>query len=776
MLSNFLMSKGYLRISFFTVLAAACTALSGYGQNHVSGQGGYFLLEDQIKEKFDLNTANVQDLDLPLQEWTHVTVRTALGGKDYTLSLSPYSVRSWDFKLLVQGADGMLRETEPEPPRTYSGEVLEAPGSMVAASIIDGRMTAAVQLNPQELWFVQPLFDQVLDTPRSAHVVYSAAHGSGGNWTCGTDERHSGHDDCNGCQSAPTSGGKAALGTGFKICEIAYDTDVEYYQKNGSSVASTMHDIEKVTNSLRVIYERDVDITYEVTVIIVRTAEPDPYTSTDSSTLLDQFRNHWNGTKGSVKRDTAHLMTGKNLNGGVIGVAWVGVICNKNLGYGLSESKFSGNFNNRVTLTAHEVGHNWNAGHCSGSTCHIMCATLGGCGGIGLPNFGPTSINSITNFKNSRTCLDDQGDPQVLPFTDNFPSTTLNTDKWSHKNGAQINANAVNEPTPPNSLNLDASGSAEFAEDEIRSNFIRLSGQVDVEVSYHTQHRGVENGEELVVEYWNDNLTWKELNRITSNGVDQNNFVSHSHVMPIDAYHDEFRLRFRTEVNATDDDWYIDNVEVTAGMLPDPPILSSITPKAGIEGGFTAVTLTGQNFTLIPPMTVTFGGNLAGFVNVVNANTITCFTPTGNNGWVDVEVSSAAGSGALTNGYRYFPILGDPFNATDIMTDSVDAPEDLNLIFSGVSKNPFTAYLSFGGGPTPTSFGTMGLDFPIILLLSSNLNIQGFALVPITLPQGFGPLDIYIHALGFKSGGDIVWSTGGNNPNGSGSIWIHLNN
>ncbi|MFQ5806245.1 MAG: immunoglobulin domain-containing protein, partial [Phycisphaerae bacterium] len=110
-----------------------------------------------------------------------------------------------------------------------------------------------------------------------------------------------------------------------------------------------------------------------------------------------------------VLRDVAHLMTGKDLNGGVIGIAWLGVICNTSQGYGLSQSRFTGNFTNRVGLTAHEVGHNWDAVHCDGDgDCFIMCSGLGGCA-HNVTRFGSRSIGDIVPFRNTRPCLTENG-------------------------------------------------------------------------------------------------------------------------------------------------------------------------------------------------------------------------------------------------------------------------------------------------------------------------------------------------------------------------------
>ncbi|MGY8757528.1 MAG: zinc-dependent metalloprotease family protein, partial [Phycisphaerales bacterium] len=80
----------------------------------------------------------------------------------------------------------------------------------------------------------------------------------------------------------------------------------------------------------------------------------DPYTATDAGTFLDQFRTEWNNNQGSVQRDVAHLFTGKNLSGGTIGIAWLGVVCD-NYGYGLVESDCCGSFGCTTDLSAHEL-------------------------------------------------------------------------------------------------------------------------------------------------------------------------------------------------------------------------------------------------------------------------------------------------------------------------------------------------------------------------------------------------------------------------------------
>ena len=63
--------------------------------------------------------------------------------------------------------------------------------------------------------------------------------------------------------------------------------------------------IESVINTMNLQYESEVGISHSITTILVRTTSNDPYSSSDAVTLLNQFRNHWNSSQGSIQRDVA---------------------------------------------------------------------------------------------------------------------------------------------------------------------------------------------------------------------------------------------------------------------------------------------------------------------------------------------------------------------------------------------------------------------------------------------------------------------------------------
>ncbi|MEM9411288.1 MAG: M12 family metallo-peptidase, partial [Planctomycetota bacterium] len=185
--------------------------------------------------------------------------------------------------------------------------------------------------------------------------------------------------------------------------------------------------------------EEDVMITHVISGAVVRSSEPDPYTSSDAFTLLSQFRNEWLNNQGAIQRDVAHLFTGKSIQGGTIGIAWtIGGICTTS-GYCLSESDFNNALVCATDLTAHELGHLWNGSHCNCNSFtmnpSITCAN----------NFNPNgTIPDIIAHRNSRTCLDSQANPSNDNFVDSIAVGSLPA------NVGGTNVNATTEGGEPN--------------------------------------------------------------------------------------------------------------------------------------------------------------------------------------------------------------------------------------------------------------------------------------------------------------------------------------
>jgi len=377
------------RVSLRSGLAAPAAFVVATG----IGAGGAQATGPEAGAALDVATISVQPIDVPADPGPHAFVEVELDGELVRLSLFRSSVRADGFQVLTPGGGGGLRAIAPPPARTYRGNALELRGSRVAASLAGGRLRALVT-TADKAWGIQPLEGKAGEL----HAVYDAADVLPGPWSCGVDD---------GAQVAPVrEGGDAGASPegGFDVAEIAFDADFEFFLDNGT-VDATVADIENVLNSVNVIYQDDVNITHELTAVIVRNDPDDPYTTNDPSGLLGQFQVEWNQNQQEIQRDVAHLMTGKNLSGSVIGIAGLGGVCSSFQGFGLSQSNFTSNFVSRVGLTAHELGHNWGAPHCNGSNpCNIMCSSLGGCSS-NLTSFAPVTQNVINNFKATAGCV-----------------------------------------------------------------------------------------------------------------------------------------------------------------------------------------------------------------------------------------------------------------------------------------------------------------------------------------------------------------------------------
>lgn len=522
-----------------------------------------------------LSAWSLQELSLPAGTPNYTSFTVELDGQPRQVTLYKRSIRASGFEVLVDEGQGALNSVTPPPVRTYRGILSDDETSGVAGSLLEDGFSGMIRLEDGSTWIVEPLTrlapDAVGDT---RHVVYRAEDVVMTDHHCGLDT--------SGIVVPPAEGGVAGTTPNYAV--IGIDSDYEFFQKNSSNVATTVNDIELIMNNVDFIYDRDVNIAYEVSTIIVRSTVSDPYSATVIGDRLCEFRNKWNATpESAIQRDLAHMFSGVSFSGGVIGVAYLGVACNVsgnncggngNLAYGIVESKYlsSTPLYLRISLSCHEIGHNWEATHCDAqgnANCHIMCSANDACGGVAGSNlkFDPLSITEITNYKNSVACEPPLPGPTAPPFTDNFPSLTISTTKWIYNKGATGTTSATNEPSPTVSMNLDSAGSNAYDDDEVRSNFILLGGVGSAYASYWTQHKGVEAGKSLFVEYLNSTHDWTALETIVSNGTDETNFVFHEFQLPANALHNDFRIRFRTDGSDATDDWYIDDVTVAVGQL-----------------------------------------------------------------------------------------------------------------------------------------------------------------------------------------------------------------
>lgn len=363
-------------------------------------------LQRAVEAVMGLRASTLVRLDV---DPTRVAKQTAIELDDalVVLDLEPNSVRAEGFRVYASDADGVLTEIEPAPERTFRGVVSGDPGSVVGASIDGDGISAQIILGDDRGFWVEPVAPQLrallggpLDeaTARAVgglHVVYRAGDVPDSGQTCGTPARNLAAATAREIGDRVGGGGGTSDGDapGAITAEIAFDLDSFYVDLFGEAGAqSRVEDI--VNGGLNIQYPRDVGITYEITAFVLRLERV--YFEDTIFDLLDAFQARWLAEHTDIVRDVAELFTGLNLSGSVVGVATLGSICSDDA-FNVVES--FGNFNQRADLSAHELGHNWNASHCDCPE-HTMNPSI-----TGRRVFHPTfTIPVIIAFRDSIIC------------------------------------------------------------------------------------------------------------------------------------------------------------------------------------------------------------------------------------------------------------------------------------------------------------------------------------------------------------------------------------
>ncbi|MGE0481487.1 MAG: M12 family metallo-peptidase [Phycisphaerae bacterium] len=371
----------------------------------------------------------------PTTHAAHAVYVPLIDRKTVRLELRPISLRAPGYQLREQLADGSWRRVDPGPESTYTGHVAGERDGFVAASWTREGLLACVVFSDGERHWIQPLTDLVAGGDPALHVVYR-----------GTDTHCEGFCGNTEAGDAPAvAGGTVVLGScggGACVAQLACDADFEYFTARGSNSLATQDRIHAIVNVMNHQYVREAAITHVITTVLVRTAEPDPYTTTNSDALLCQFITEWTDNQAGIVRDVAKLFTGRNIDGATIGqAANFGQICDNegfctsgvdNGAFCYSQSDFSATFSCQTDLAAHELGHLWGATHCScpSSTMNpsIACANT-------FNNSGGLSLTQIDAHADAITCLSPLNDPPtndtcddaiVLPGSGTYSGSNAN--------------------------------------------------------------------------------------------------------------------------------------------------------------------------------------------------------------------------------------------------------------------------------------------------------------------------------------------------------------
>jgi hypothetical protein len=373
-------------------------------------------------ERVRLNPAEVREQvsrDIPL------SIYTASVGFD--LLLKPHDMRGSSYRAVEAGADGVERTVEMGAVRTYRGTVLGRDDAQARFTVDEGTLEGLI-ITPEERYLVEPVSKYSAGADTMDFVVYKASdviEGQPGERQGPIDRelRHTAEEIAPKVDEAVSMDAVTAV---VRDVELATEADAEYVTALGGTVAAN-NEILSIMNMVEGVYQQQNDLTFTITFQHTWTnAASDPYSATapggcynntvcggpppgglDQKGILNEFMEYWNANfpASSPRRDLAHMWTGKDVDGGTIGLAWIGVVCrNASYSYGFSQRISTAPI--KHVVTAHEIGHNFNADHSDGQA---GCANTI-MGSSGSPNtvfqFCPFSVNQIKAHVNANAgCL-----------------------------------------------------------------------------------------------------------------------------------------------------------------------------------------------------------------------------------------------------------------------------------------------------------------------------------------------------------------------------------
>ncbi|MFQ5423347.1 MAG: M12 family metallo-peptidase [Phycisphaerae bacterium] len=351
-------------------------------------------LHRRANEALKLQRSELVQVSIDRRPEVAQTVALPIGGRRLVLDLWPHSVRADGYAVLAPGADGALWSVAPEPVRTLRGTVREDGGTVVG-SVTAAGLTARVRLSEGRVFWIEPLAGRVPGATPADHVVFADTDAVADGPTL------AGELGVDGGGIVPPHPRGGSMGTTC-VAELGVDADVEFFQRWG--LAGAQDRINLFINTINLQYEQEVGITHAISVLVIRTVEPDPYSQTDCALLLDELRQTWL-MQPPGPFDLAFLFTGKVLDAPLaLGCfsATQGAICTPDAFLVVQSEGLP--FLCGTDLIAHELGHLWGAMHCTTQVSSTMntplqCAnTFLGC--------TPDSTALITAFRDQVPCLD----------------------------------------------------------------------------------------------------------------------------------------------------------------------------------------------------------------------------------------------------------------------------------------------------------------------------------------------------------------------------------
>jgi len=400
-----------------------------------------------ITEKFRASNTTVADIssiygaliqDDPM-------LKISVEGRQMEFMLYENSLISKDYFVTVASNDKtkILKDLSV---RTYDG-VLKGSSGHITITIDHDYFVAMIKLGGEEYFIEQATaFDRNATSEdlifyNSKDVIHDATK------TCASDDLINAAPEVDGIEERFVNL--------CSVVEIAIASDASMFDKYSSSITAVQnHNIAVMNNvAFNYLHEFSDNITFQiVTQYVSTTFNNDPLSpntiSTAINTVYDAFAT-WSLAGGfGVVHDLGTFWTNRDFDGSTIGLAGVAAMCTGNRFSVLQD--FTPDAAGLRSLMAHEVGHNFGAGHDTIGAPFIMAPSVNGSN-----KWSALSVTNINAHLLTRACLSNCTGPISASFIANptalcnngtvqfeDKSTNSNARTWTFTSGSPSTSTA----------------------------------------------------------------------------------------------------------------------------------------------------------------------------------------------------------------------------------------------------------------------------------------------------------------------------------------------
>ncbi len=334
-------------------------------------------------------------------------------GAEWDLNLRKTKLISPSYVLTIQKGDGITETIRGTNAIPMHGSVNGLSNSEVALTFNDNFIYGFIRHGGEE-YYIEPLQYYTKSNLRDKFVIYNVKDiKDKKEYKCGYEVDK---DELKKARNHANSSVRGSRMPGECI-EIRYNTasDFSIYNKYGGASGAENHHIG-VMNDVQTNY--DNEFADEISFLMGQQwmsacSTCDPWTSSTNAEVLIESFTDWGPSGFSTTHDLAGLWTNRNLDGPTVGIAWLGVLCT-NFKYHVLQD-WTGSPTSLRVMTAHEIGHNFNADHDASGSNTIMAPSVNS-----ATTWSAASISAIQTEYSGAGCLGNcvgSGQPPIADFT-----------------------------------------------------------------------------------------------------------------------------------------------------------------------------------------------------------------------------------------------------------------------------------------------------------------------------------------------------------------------